>query len=95
MRMCVGVTEEFVYDEKQELVKNRLRPRTVNNKTLPVRNRPLADVLDPQPRCSAVLHQLLEWIDRCQLSPLPTHNIRAVHCGARADFGSGAQCAFD
>ena len=88
MRMCVGVTEEFVYDEKQELVKNRLRPRTVNNKTLPVRNRPLADVLDPQPRCSAVLHQLLEWIDRCQLSPSPNaqHPSRALRCACRLWF---------
>ena len=50
MRMCAAVTEEYVYDEKEELVCRRFHPKTVNSKTLPVRNRPLADVLDPQPR---------------------------------------------
>ncbi len=65
MRKCASVTMEFTYDEQEERVRNRLRPRVVNNRTFPVRNRALAEVLDPQPRCSAVLHRLLEWIDRC------------------------------
>ena len=65
MRKCASVTGEFTYDEKEERVRNRLRPKVVNSKTFLVRNRPLAEVLDPQPRCSAVLHRLLEWIDRC------------------------------
>jgi hypothetical protein len=77
MRMCASVTKEYVYEPNEELIRRRLRPNTVNNKLLPVRNRPLEEVLDPQPRCSAVLHRLLEWIDRCRPS-LPEHCMRAT-----------------
>ena len=31
---------------------------------VPVRLRGLAEVLDPQPETAAVLHRLLDWIDR-------------------------------
>ena len=90
MRMCASVTTDFVYDHTEELVRKRFRPKTLGEKMLPVRNRPLMEILDPQPRCSTlqaslpkhvhasaamcpdfwarcstVLHQLLEFIDRC------------------------------
>ena len=30
--------------------------------------RSLADILDPQPEASAVIHRLLDWIDRVDLA---------------------------
>ncbi len=43
MRKCASVTTEFAYDEQEDSVRRRLRPKTVNSKTFPVRNRPLAE----------------------------------------------------
>ena len=54
MRMCASVTTDFVYDEKEELVCKRFRPKTMGEKMLPVCNRHITDVLNPQPRCRAL-----------------------------------------
>ena len=64
LRKCVTVTNEFEYVE-QERIKDRIRPRKIDAKLVPVRNKSIAEILDPQPKCSAVLHKLLKWIDRC------------------------------
>ena len=65
LRKCVTVTNEFEYIEGQERIKDRIRPRKIDAKLTPVKNRKLADILNPQPKCSVVLHKLLQWIDGC------------------------------
>ena len=51
MRRCAEVTGEFVYVEKESRLQKRLMPKILNVKTIPVRHRSLAEILDPQPRC--------------------------------------------
>ena len=68
LRKCVTVTKEFKYVEGQSLIKDRIAPRKINEQMVPVQNKPLAAILDPQPKCSAVLHKLLSWIDDCDLA---------------------------
>ena len=65
LRKCVTVTNEFEYVEGQERIKDRIRPRKIDAKLIPVKNRKLAEILNPQPKCSVILHKLLQWIDRC------------------------------
>ena len=65
LRKCVTITNEFEYVEGQERIKDRIRPRRIHEKLVPVKNRTLAEILNPQPKCSEVLHKLLDWIDRC------------------------------
>ena len=50
LRACVTVTKEFEYVEGEPLVRDRIRPRIVSEKTIPVRNKRLAEVLDAQPQ---------------------------------------------
>jgi len=65
LRKCVTVTNEFEYVEGQERIKDKIRPRKIDAKLVPVKNRKLADILNPQPKCSTVLHKLLDYINRC------------------------------
>ena len=65
LRKCVSVTNEFEYVEGRERIKDRIQPRKIDAKLVPVTNRKLAQILNPQPRCSIVLHKLLAWIDIC------------------------------
>ena len=50
LRRCALVTGEFAYDEQETRLQRRLKPKILNVKTIPVRHRSLAEVLDPQPR---------------------------------------------
>jgi len=63
-RRSTEITREFVYDPAPEDIRDRIKPRFVSTKLIPVRNRTLAEILNPQPRCSEVLKELLTWIDR-------------------------------
>ena len=64
LRRSVEVTKEFEYDATLPNVRDRIKPRFVSTKLVPVKNRILSEVLNPQPRCSEVLKELLAWIDR-------------------------------
>ncbi len=65
LRKCVTVTDDFEYIEGEERIKDRIKPRRTNTQLVPVKNRTLAEILNPQPKCSKVLHKLMEWIDAC------------------------------
>jgi len=65
-RVC-SVTNEWEYDanpalELKSRIQERRKPR--NEQCIPLKNRTLAEVLDPQPDASAVIKRLLNWIDR-------------------------------
>ncbi len=60
LRRCALVTGEFAYDEQETRLQRRLKPKILNVKTIPVRHRSLAEILDPQPRCSAFFCSLNE-----------------------------------
>ena len=68
LRNCVEITKEFEFVEKQTEVKDKIKPRRIRENLVPVKHRTLAEILDPQPKCSAVLHKLLAWIDDCDLA---------------------------
>ena len=55
LRLCTLVTGEFQYQENEPAIKERIKPKRIDAKTIPVKNKTLAELLDPQPRCSAVL----------------------------------------
>ena len=46
----LDVTKEFVYSEKEDRLRDRFKPKRIDTKTIPVRNKPLAETLNPQPR---------------------------------------------
>ena len=58
------MTNEWVYDAGPGLLKTRIRQRIMTERSIPLKNRPLSEVLDPQPAASAVIKKLLDWIDR-------------------------------
>ena len=59
-RTC-SVTNEWVYDDQpQKPLKSRIRQRLVTEKSVPLKNRTLAEVLDPQPEASVVFKKLLD-----------------------------------
>ena len=68
LRACVKVTNEFEYDEKCDRLRDRLKPRRIAATMIPVRNKPLSEVLNPQPQFAKVLHLLLDWIDKCDIA---------------------------
>ena len=69
-RAC-SVTNEWEYDanpalELKSRIQERRKPR--NEQCIPLKNRTLAEVLDPQPEASAVIKKLLDWIDRVDIA---------------------------
>ena len=68
LKKACDVTREFVYDPTAEDVRDRIKPRFQSQKLLPVKNRSLEEILDPQPKCSKVLKDLLLWIDRVDIA---------------------------
>ncbi len=57
---AAAVTNEWIYDPS---LPERFAQRRMTERTIPMRHRTLAEVLDPQPTASAVIHRLLGWID--------------------------------
>ena len=62
-RAC-AVTNEWTYTEGHPDVRSRFAPKWVSEFHIPVKMRSLAEILDPQPRASAVIHKVLDWIER-------------------------------
>jgi hypothetical protein len=56
-----SVTGEWVYDPSSPL---RLQQKHLEERTVPLKHKTLAETLDPQPQASVVIRDLLEWIDR-------------------------------
>ena len=63
-RRCVLVTNEWTYSPETQNILDRFRPMFVKERTIPIVNRTLAENLNPQPQAAAVIHRLLDWIDR-------------------------------
>ena len=51
LEACVTVTKQFEYVKENTVLRNRIKPKMLSFATIPVRNRPLAEMLNPQPRC--------------------------------------------
>ena len=74
LRQAAKVTGEWEYSPAPPGtapttdVRSRLTPKVVRETTVPRRLRPLREILNPQPRTAAVLHRLLDWIDRADLA---------------------------
>ena len=67
-RRAVSVTNEWVYTPGPGPVADRIAQRRITERSIPLKHRTLAEVLDPQPRASAVIHKLLRWIDSCDMA---------------------------
>ena len=67
-RRAVSVTNEWVYTPGTGPVGNRITQRRIAERTIPLKHRTLAEVLDPQPKASAVIRRLLAWIDSCDMA---------------------------
>ncbi len=63
-KRALSVTGEWVYDPSQGPLKTRIRQRRMSEFTIPLKNRTLAEVLEPQPAASVVIKKLLAWMDR-------------------------------
>ena len=77
-------------------VRQRLTRRETVERRVPVRLRSLAEVLDPQPETAAVLHRLLDWIDRADRAaqagaPKPAFTTRRASRSSRRTARSGGQ----
>jgi hypothetical protein len=67
-RRALSITDEWELNpDARENVRDRVRPRRRQEQTIPLRDRTLAEILDPQPQASCVMHRLLDWIDRVDL----------------------------
>jgi len=62
-RAC-SVTNEWTYDPGAGPLKTRIRQRIMTERCIPLKNRPLSEVLNPQPEASVVIQRVLDWIDR-------------------------------
>ena len=59
-RAC-SVTNEWVYDHQPDRpLKARIQQRLISERGIPLKNRTLAETLDPQPEASAVYKRLLD-----------------------------------
>ena len=67
-RRAVSVTNEWVYSPGPGPVADRITQKRITERSIPLKHRTLAEVLDPQPRASAVIHRLLSWIDSCDMA---------------------------
>ena len=67
-RRTVSVTNEWVYTPGPGPVADRITQKRITERSIPLKHRTLAEVLDPQPRASAVIHKLLSWIDSCDMA---------------------------
>jgi hypothetical protein len=68
LRRCATVTNDFVYHPNPSDLRDRFAPRFVRENTVHVVARELHEMLNPQPRAAAVIHRLLDWIDRADLA---------------------------
>ena len=64
LRRATTVTAEWIYEPGDGELRDRFRPKKQTEQTVPVKHRELWEILNPQPRAAAVLHRLLDWIDR-------------------------------
>ena len=53
------MTNDLTYDPE-----HGLQPNPLSTRTTPIKNRTLAEILNPQPKTTAVVNRLLDWIDR-------------------------------
>ena len=62
-RAC-SVTNEWKYVESAGPVRTRVQQRIASERTIPLKNRTLAEILDPQPEASVVIKRLLDagWV---------------------------------
>jgi hypothetical protein len=68
-RRAVSITDEWELNpDTRESARDRVRPRRRQEQTIPLCDRTLAEILDPQPQASCVMHRLLDWIDRVDMA---------------------------
>ena len=67
-RKNVSVTKEWVYDPEPTRLRDRIKPKFTSEKSVPLRHRTLAEILNPMPDAQAVIARLLDFISRVDLA---------------------------
>lgn len=67
-RRCVTVTNDWKYNPAPPDLRDRFEKRLVQERAVPIVKREIHEMLNPQPRASAVIHRLLDYIDRADLA---------------------------
>ena len=67
-RKSVSVTKEWVYDPEPTRLRDRIKPKFTSEKSVPLRHRTLAEILNPMPDAAAVISKLLDYISRVDLA---------------------------
>ena len=62
------VTADWKYERSMAKVVDRIQQKFCNERTVPLKFRTLAEVLNPQPEAHVVFQRLLDWIDRCDVA---------------------------
>ena len=66
-RAC-SVTNEWCYDDQPtKPLKSRITQRLITERSIPLKNRTLSEVLDPQPEASVVFKRLLDCTSSIQV----------------------------
>jgi len=63
-RRCVLVSGEWTYSPGPQDIRDRFKLNFTKERTVPIVHRTLEENLNPQPQAAAVIHRLLDWIDR-------------------------------
>ena len=64
-RQAVQITRDFTYDEQEKEYQDRIKPRKIAQNRLPVRNRTMEEVLEPQPWVGKVTWSSFTGVLQC------------------------------
>ena len=62
------VTGEWVCASENKPWSERIQPRFLEERTIPLKRKNLGEILNPQPQAACVIQNLLDWIDRVDLA---------------------------
>ena len=66
-RAC-KVTGEWRYDRTRTKVEDRFTPKPCHERAEPSKLRTLSEILNPHPGRQAIMNQLVDWIEMCDLA---------------------------
>ncbi len=65
---AVSVTSEWIYTRGPQHISQRITQKRIEERRIPLKHRTLAETLNPMPRAAKVIHELLGWIDECDMA---------------------------
>ena len=65
---ALSVTSEWIHTRGPQHISERIVQKRIEERRIPLKHRSLAETLNPMPRASKVIHELLDWIDECDMA---------------------------